>query len=82
MLSIFDSIPDSTFAIFVSETPAKVSALYKKLVAQGTVKEFAAMDEAGTKAYIVENLRGITPRAMLALYDRVYVKPDKYRGVV
>lgn len=81
VLSVFDSIPDSTFAIFVSETPAKVSALYKKLVAQGTVKEFAAMDEAGTKAYIVENLRGITPRAMLALYDRVYVKPDKYRGV-
>lgn len=34
VLSIFDSIPDSTFAIFVSETPAKVSALYKKLVAE------------------------------------------------
>ena len=81
VLSVFGSIPDSTFAIFVSETPAKISALYKKLVAEGTVKEFAAMDEAGTKAYIVENLPGITPRAMLALYDRVYVKPDKYKGV-
>lgn len=39
------------------------------------------MDEAGAKAYITENLPGITARAMLALYDRVYAKPDKYRGV-
>lgn len=34
VLSVFDSIPNSTFAIFVSENPTKVSALYKKLVAE------------------------------------------------
>lgn len=81
VLSVFATIPESTFAIFVSENPAKNSALYKKLAMEGTVKEFAAMDEAGAKAYITENLPGITPRAMLALYDRVYVKPDKYKGI-
>ena len=39
------------------------------------------MDEAGAKAYITENLPGITAKAMLALYDRVYVKPDKFKGI-
>ncbi len=81
VLSVFASVPDSTFAIFVSENPAKNSSLYKKLVAEGTVKEFSAMDEAGAKAYITENLPGITAKAMLALYDRVYVKPDKFKGI-
>lgn len=55
-LSVFDTIPDSTYAIFVSETPAKVSTLYKKLLAEGTVHEFAAMDETRARTFVSDRL--------------------------
>lgn len=80
-LSAFDSIPDSTFAIFVSETPAKVSALYKKLLTEGTVKEFAAMDEGGARIFITERLPGASPKAVQTLLDRVATNPERKRGV-
>lgn len=43
VLSVFEKIPESTIVIFVSETPNKVSALYKKLVAEGDVKAFEGL---------------------------------------
>jgi DNA polymerase III delta subunit len=59
VLSVFDTIPDSTVAVFVSEEPDAKSELGKRLLSEGDVRRFDSFDAAGAEAYVRENLPGL-----------------------
>lgn len=80
IVSVFDSVPDSTFAIFVSENPNAHSALYKKLVSEGDVKTFAGFASDSAETYVRERLPGITPRALRILLERTAKNPDRRKN--
>lgn len=80
VLSVFEKIPESTIAIFVSETPNKVSALYKKLVAEGDVKAFEGLHAGNVEDFVRDRLPGITGKALSALVERSVKNPDRKRN--
>lgn len=82
VLSVFDAIPEWTFAIFVSEDPDKTSALYKKLLAEGDVKTFEALTGEGAEEFVRNRLPGISPAAARALVKRTEGDERRLRGAV
>lgn len=80
ILSVFDSIPDSTFAIFVSEAPNANSPLYKKLVSECDVKTFSGLTPDSAQDYVRDRLPGITPRALKILLERTAKNPDRKKN--
>lgn len=78
VLSVFGSIPDSTVAVFVSETPNTKSVLYKRLLEEGEVKAFGGLTAQTAREYVRERLPGITDRAVRALVDATASNPERW----
>lgn len=69
VLSVFGSIPDSTVAVFVSETPNVKSPLFKRISDEGEVKTFGGLTERGAWDYVRERLPGATDRAIRTMIE-------------
>lgn len=56
ILAVLDDIPETTVALFVSTDPDKRKALYKKLVAIATLKEYQRLEGTALREYIRKKL--------------------------
>lgn len=70
MLAAFDSIPDSTVAVFVSERPNPKSELLERLLRTASVKRFGSWDRVGAAKYAKDRLPRLDSSGLSALLAR------------